>query len=267
MAVAGLVIGSFLNVVIHRLPRMIDAADGASPTTGGRFDLMWPPSHCPACERPIPPWENVPLISFVLSAGRCRGCGGAISWRYPLVEASAASLPVAFLPWAPDPAAAWAVAVLIWFLIPLVVIDLRERLLPDALTFPLAASGMIAALTLRPFVAPLDAVIGLGAGYAALAGLGWGAERVMGRPAMGLGDAKLLAALGAWFGWQALAPIVFAATAIGTAVSLPMMLVDRGETHREVPFGPFLALGGLLVMTRPEWFRVFGLGHWVGWGG
>lgn len=263
---SGLLIGSFLNVVIHRLPLMMQAEEeGETMTSGGderRLSLAWPSSRCPLCERPIRPVENIPLLSYLGLRGRCAGCGGRISPVYPVVEALSAALPVGTALLVADAVQAWAAAVIVWFLIPAVAIDLRLRLLPDALTLPLLWAGLAASAIFRPFASPEAAILGAVGGYGLLFAVSWAAERYYGRPALGLGDAKLLAALGAWLGWPAPAPVVFLAAVLGAAAALPGLLTRRLSPGAEIPFGPMLAVAGLVVMARPEYFAALGMTLW-----
>lgn len=262
---SGLLIGSFLNVVIHRLPLMMEAENESEAAISGgerRLSLAWPASRCPLCERPIRAVENIPLLSYLWLRGRCAGCGGRISPVYPVVEALSAALPVGTALLVADAAQAWAAAIIVWFLIPAVVIDLRLRLLPDALTLPLLWAGLAASVIFRPFASPEAAILGAVGGYGSLFAVSWAAERYYGRPALGLGDAKLLAALGAWLGWPAPAPVVFLAAVLGVAAALPGLLTRRLSPGAEIPFGPMLAVAGLVVMARPECFAVLGMTPW-----
>lgn len=263
---SGLLIGSFLNVVIHRLPLIMEAEDKGDTTTSDsgerQLSLAWPASHCPLCERPIRAIENIPLVSYLGLRGRCAGCGGRISPVYPMVEAISAALPAGIALMLADAGQAWAAAVIVWLLIPAVVIDLRLHLLPDALTLPLLWAGLSASAIFQPFASPEAAILGAVGGYGSLFAVAWMAEAYYGRPALGLGDAKLLAALGAWLGWQALAPVVFLAAALGAAAALPGLLTRRMSPGAEAPFGPMLAIAGLVALVRPELFAAFGMTPW-----
>lgn len=254
-ALLGLLVGSFLNVVIHRLPQMLQrrwaaecaALRGEEAPTADRYDLLQPRSHCPACQTPIPWYRNVPLVSFALQRGRCAACGAAIPWRYPLVELVCAAL-WAGCAWrygATATALAWAGFGAV--LLALAVIDWDTTLLPDDLTLPLLWAGLIASAlgwTGQPLV---DALWGAVAGYLSLWIVYWAFKLLTGKEGMGYGDFKLLAALGAWLGWMALIPLVLVASCLGALVGLGMKVGGTLREGRYVPFGPFLALGGILV--------------------
>ena len=242
----GLLVGSFLNVVIHRGPVIWGLIESATGRSGG---LVGPRSYCPSCRKTLKAAHLVPVVSYLLQRGRCAYCDAAIASRYPAVEiagAGAAALALAVFGITP---AALAAACFFWLLIPLAVIDWELQYLPDALTAPLIGLGLfVNALSL--FVPFSDALIGAIAGYAALAGVAWTFKKLRGKDGLGLGDAKLLAGLGAWCGWASLAPIVFIASLstlllIG-ALHLAGQAVDR-ETP--IPFGPALAVAGALVLA------------------
>ena len=255
----GLAIGSFLNVVVHRLPIMIereldaaardhladDSSAQATPEDQDRFDLCWPPSRCPSCERRIAPWDNLPLISYLRLRGRCGGCGAGISPRYPLIEALTALL---FLAVAWRFGASWETP-LGWLFTGLLIaqsaIDLDRKLLPDELVYLLLWPGLLASL-FADFAEPSAAIIGAAVGYTALYLLRWIWLRALGRDALGLGDAKLVAALGAWLGWQALPSLLLMAALLAIAVTLALRLVGPTKAGREIAFGPYLAAAGFV---------------------
>lgn len=257
----GLLVGSFLNVVIHRLPRMLErrwAAECAAlqapqgstpplPNESPRFDLLYPASHCPACKTPVRWYHNVPVFSWLLLRGRCAACGTPIAWRYPLVELLTG---VAFAVVFARHGAAWPT--LAWWgfaaaVLALAFIDWDTTLLPDDITLPLAWAGLIAAALGWSGVSLTDALWGAVAGYLSLWSVYWAFKLLTGKEGMGYGDFKLLAGLGAWLGWQALIPIVLVASALGAVVGLAMKAMQALREGRYVPFGPFLAFGGLLV--------------------
>lgn len=260
-ALLGLLVGSFLNVVIHRLPRMLErrwatecaALRGEEVAGAPRYDLLAPRSHCPHCGTPIPWWRNVPLLSFALQRGRCAACGVPIGWRYPLVEAATGAL-FAWCAWRYG----WQPAALAWAgfaatLLALAAIDWDTTLLPDDLTLPLLWAGLTAAALGWTGQALPDALWGAVAGYLSLWSVYWAFKLLTGKEGMGYGDFKLLAALGAWLGWQALIPLVLAASLLGAVVGLAMKALGTLREGRYVPFGPFLAFGGLLVwMAGPH---------------
>lgn len=258
----GLVVGSFLNVVAFRLPIMMqrawaaEAADanGASVAEEERFNLSWPRSHCPHCSHPIRAIQNIPVISFVLLKGRCGHCAASISARYPVVEAftAVASVVVAW-----RFGATWttpAVLVLTWFLIALSLIDLDHKLLPDSMTLPLIWIGML--LTLIeidgvPILPDIDiraSVIGAAAGYLSLWSVFHAFKLITGKEGMGYGDFKLLAALGAWLGWQLLPLVIVLSAAVGSVVGITLILAGQRSRQAEIPFGPYLAGAGWLAL-------------------
>jgi leader peptidase (prepilin peptidase)/N-methyltransferase len=273
--VLGLTVGSFLNVVIYRLPLMLErqwreqcaelAADGvagnAPPAVPAEpFNLMVPRSSCPACHAPITALQNIPLLSWALLRGRCARCGVPISARYPLVEALTGVLS-ALVAWRLGFGwAALAALVLTWFLIALTFIDIDHQLLPDSLTLPLLWLGLLLSLwhTQGVGAAPLPAdlrssVIGAIAGYVSLWSVYHLFRLVTGKEGMGYGDFKLFAALGAWLGWQMLLPIILIAAAVGAVFGL-VLIVARGRNRAApIPFGPFLAgAGWLMLMFGPQ---------------
>ncbi|HMV37545.1 MAG TPA: A24 family peptidase [Plasticicumulans sp.] len=255
VALLGLIVGSFLNVVIHRLPLMLERAwaaecaelRGEPPAAQERFDLLWPPSHCPACERPVRPLENLPVLGWLWLRGRCAGCGAPIPLRYPLIEAGCGLLSLVVVwrfGWSLQTPAALA---LTWLLLALAVIDLRTFLLPDALTLPGLWAGL--ALALVPVLVPLrDAVIGAMAGFLVL----WSVYHVFrlltGREGMGRGDFKLLALLGAWLGWMQLPFVLLASAGVGAVIGILLRVAGQLDAGRPLPFGPFLAAAGWIAL-------------------
>lgn len=255
IAVLGVVVGSFLNVVIHRLPLMLErewraqcAELAGDPVVAAEpFNLVLPRSHCPACGHVLGALENIPLVSYLLQRGRCRACGTAIPLRYPLVEALSA-LAAAAVAWrfglSPQCAAG---LLLTWLLIPLAVIDLRTLLLPDAITLPGLWAGLACALL--PVFADLpSAVIGAMAGYGTFWAVYWLVRLATGREGMGRGDFKLLAILGAWLGWQHLATVVLLSAAVGAAVGLALIALGRHAAAHPLPYGPYLAGAGWIAL-------------------
>lgn len=255
LGLLGLLVGSFLNVVIHRLPIMMERrwqAECASlrdePTeeaAAPAFNLMVPRSRCPHCNHQIRWFENIPVLSYLALRGRCSQCHASISARYPVIEAINAAL-FAWCGWKWGlswEAMAWCVFAAA--LLALTCIDWDTTLLPDDITLPLLWAGLCAsALSLTDTTLP-HALWGAVAGYLSLWLVYWAVRLVTGKEGMGYGDFKLFAALGAWFGWQALIPIILMASVIGAVVGITLKLVSRLREGGYVPFGPFLALAGL----------------------
>jgi leader peptidase (prepilin peptidase)/N-methyltransferase len=259
LGVLGLLVGSFLNVVIHRLPKMMEmqwAAECAqlqgqaeAVPAAEPFNLMVPRSRCPHCGHQIRWFENVPVLSYLALRGRCASCSAPISARYPTIELVNAAL-FAWCGWhwgVGWTALAWsgfAAAVLA-----LACIDWDTTLLPDDITLPLLWAGLcLAGLGLSGTTLP-NALWGAVGGYLSLWLVYWGFRLATGKEGMGYGDFKLFAALGAWFGWQALIPIILMASLIGAIVGIGIKLVGRLREGGYVPFGPFLALAGLTGMV------------------
>jgi len=254
-AVCGLLIGSFLNVVIHRLPRMLErewAAQceelaGKEPAGGERFNLAVPASHCPACGHKITAVENIPVLSYLVLRGRCSNCGAKISARYPLVEAlagaGAAGAALAFGPGWP----AIGAMLLIWTLIALTFIDLDTQLLPDDITLPLLWLGLLFNL-FGVFTDLASAVIGAMSGYLSLWTVYWIFKLVRGKEGMGYGDFKLLGAIGAWMGWQILPIVIFFSSLVGAVLAVAMLAWRGGDHNQPIPFGPYLAAAGVLAL-------------------
>jgi leader peptidase (prepilin peptidase)/N-methyltransferase len=255
----GLLVGSFLNVVIHRLPRMLDREwreqcawlDGRESPTSAPYSLVRPRSSCPHCGHLIAWYENIPLLSWLFLRGKCSECGACISIRYPLVEAMTGLL-FGFAAWrwgfGLDVLAVW---VLLSCLIALTFIDLDTHLLPDNLTLPLAWIGLLMNLDGR-FV-PLDeAVLGAILGYLSLWAVYHLFRLLTGKEGMGFGDFKLLAALGAWMGWKMLLPIVLCASFTGALVGIALILFAGHDRAKPMPFGPWLALGGVIALFWGE---------------
>ena len=256
LGILGLLIGSFLNVVIHRLPKMMEREwahechellNNPIPDAQA-YNLMVPRSACPHCDHQIRWFENIPVLSYAALRGRCAGCGAHISARYPLVEAVTGLL----FAWCGYQFGATAAA-LAWcafaaLLLTMTFIDWDTQLLPDTLTYSLLWLGLVASIAGWTEVLLRDAVIGALAGYLFLWSITQGFYLLTGKVGMGNGDFKLFAALGAWFGWQALIPLILLASMVGAIVGIAMKL--RGDSARgePIPFGPFLAGAGFLAM-------------------
>ena len=251
----GLAIGSFLNVVIYRLPKMMEAEwqaqcaelAGRDPEPAPRFNLLVPGSHCPACKTPLRVRDNVPLVSYFASGGRCAHCGAAVSSRYPIVEAITAVLS-AWVAWHFGFGLTGLAALALTFvLIALTFIDADTTLLPDSLTLPLLWAGLL--LNTGSTFAPLsEAVIGAAAGYLILWTIYWLFKLATGKEGMGYGDFKLLAALGAWFGWKMLLPILLLSSVVGATVGMILLVLARRGRDIPIPFGPYLAAAGFIAL-------------------
>ena len=267
--VVGLLVGSFLNVVIHRLPRMMDAewraqcaelGPTASPGSGAptaaaaaRYNLVIPRSACPACSAPISALQNIPVVSWLALRGRCAHCRAPIPARYPIVELATGLLSAA-VAWrfgfGPE---AGCGMIITWTLIALAGIDVDTQLLPDALTLPLLWCGLLAAAYLGrgPATIPEDlnsAVLGAAFGYVSLWSVYHLFRLATGKEGMGYGDFKLLAALGAWLGWKMLLPVVLLSAGTGAVVGVVLITLRRHRREVPMPFGPYLAAAGWLVM-------------------
>jgi leader peptidase (prepilin peptidase)/N-methyltransferase len=253
--VVGAMVGSFLNVVIHRLPRMLEqqwqaqAREllGLPVDPQPRYDLAQPASHCPHCGHAISAWENVPLVSWLVLRGRCRHCRAPIGWRYPLVELLAALAALAALWRFGMGWQALAAAAFLWCAIALAFIDLDTRLLPDDLTLPLLWAGLLINVQER-FASLPEAVLGAVAGYLLLWSIYWLFKLLTGKEGMGYGDFKLLAAIGAWLGWTALPLVLLLASLTGAVVGIALKTLGRLEQGQPLPFGPFLAAGGAVAL-------------------
>jgi leader peptidase (prepilin peptidase)/N-methyltransferase len=271
--VLGLIMGSFLNVVILRLPRMLESewrrdcaeiADsppaGEEPTLG----LAWPPSHCPACGHRIRPLENLPILSYLLLRGRCSACGVRISPRYPLVEGLTAILTLIVvlqfgLTWQ-----GLAALPLTWGLIALAVIDYDTQLLPDGITLPLLWLGLILSL-FGLFTDSQSAIIGAVAGYLSLWLVFQLFRLATGKEGMGFGDFKLFALFGAWLGWEYLPQIILLSALTGALLGSILIASGRQERGKPIPFGPFLAAAGWISLIwgpqiNDTYLRLSGLG-------
>jgi leader peptidase (prepilin peptidase)/N-methyltransferase len=286
--VLGLVIGSFLNVIIYRLPIMLErqwrlqAAEMLPTDTGGataaapalleRFDLSSPRSSCPTCKAPIKAWQNIPVASWLILRGRCASCRSKISLRYPLVELMTGGFS-AWVAWHFGFGTAAACALLVtWSLIALTGIDIDHQLLPDGITLPLMWAGLLAAVAIGPVAgSPLpvsapDALIGAAAGYLSLWLVFHTFRLITGKEGMGYGDFKLFAALGAWLGWKVLPLVILLSAATGAMIGILMIVLRGRDRSAPMPFGPYLAAAGWLAMMYGDslvsgYLRLSGLKH------
>jgi len=278
--VLGLMVGSFLNVVIHRLPKMMEmewrqqcaelsggkadehqtAAEICHPDSAEHFgsispapvqhkpyNLFVPRSACPHCNHVISAWENIPIVSYLMLRGKCKGCAAAISPRYPIIEAVSGTL-CAYAAWHFD--FGWAAVgalFLVWALLALTAIDFDTQLLPDDITLPLLWAGLLFNM-FGVFTSLTSAVLGAIIGYLALWCVYWLFKFATGKEGMGYGDFKLLSALGAWLGWQMLPLIILLSSLVGAVVGITMIVALKQGRNIPIPFGPYLAGGGLIAL-------------------
>ncbi|MGH8752436.1 MAG: prepilin peptidase [Burkholderiales bacterium] len=253
--VAGLMVGSFLNVVISRLPKMLERewleqcaelkSERLAPAP--HFNLIIPRSACPQCGKPITVLENIPLISYLVLRGKCSGCSAPIAKRYPLVETLSGVLS-AVIAWRFGfGMTALAGMLFAWCMIALTFIDLDTQILPDCITLPLLWCGLL--FNLGPLFSDVkSAVIGATAGYLALWAVYWLFKWATGKEGMGYGDFKLLAAIGAWLGWQMLLPVILLSSFVGAVVGITLILTKDHGRNVPIPFGPYLATAGLIAL-------------------
>ena len=254
-ALLGLLIGSFLNVVIHRLPIMMERDwqtqcaeySGATAPSFEPLSLVTPRSRCPHCQRPVHAFENIPILSYLLLKGRCKGCGTSISLRYPIVEALTGLL-FGYAAWNFGYTLALAGGLLfLAALIALTFIDADTQLLPDDITLPLVWAGLLINLN-GTFASLPNAVAGAAAGYLSLWSVFWLFKLATGKEGMGYGDFKLLAAIGAWFGWQLLPLVILLSSLVGAVVGIALIVLARHGRNVPIPFGPYLAGAGVIAL-------------------
>lgn len=253
--VVGLAVGSFLNVVIYRLPKVMEQEwreqcaelHGETPPAPPRFNLATPPSSCPACGHRIRAIENVPIVSYLVLRGKCAACGARIGLRYPIVEL-VAGLAAGYAAWRFGLGwTAFAAMLFLWCMIALAYIDFDTQFLPDSITLPLLWAGLL--LNVRgTFVDLQSAVIGAAAGYLVLWTVYWGFKLLTGKEGMGFGDFKLLAAIGAWFGWKVLPLVVLLSSLVGAVVGIVLIVLARRGREVPMPFGPYLAAAGVIAL-------------------
>ena len=276
-AIFGLLIGSFLNVVVHRLPIMMEhqwkadciecfpefdkenkkEKNNNSIATTPTFNLSVPRSRCPHCQHAITVWENIPVISWLMLKGKCSACGVKISARYPAIELLTAVMTTIIALMLPP--SLWAIAVIFFSfaLIALTFIDIDTMLLPDQITLPLMWVGIAAALVGLSPVSLQDAIIGAMVGYLSLWSLFWCFKLITGKEGMGYGDFKLLAALGAWLGWQSLPFVVLLSSLVGAVCGIILLRVQRSDSQTPFSFGPYLAMAG--------WISILWGDQVIGW--
>lgn len=266
--VVSLMVGSFLNVVIYRLPLMMErswnaeiaeyaasqnqAVPEVDSSIAPVFNLVKPDSSCPKCQHKIRAWENIPLISWLLLKGKCSQCKHSISVRYPLVELTT-GLMSSWVAWHFGfGLAGFAVVVATWLLIAMTFIDLDTMLLPDQLTLSLLWLGLLLSIG-SPLVSSQDALIGAAVGYLSLWSLYWAFKLITGKEGMGYGDFKLLAAIGAWVGWQHLPVVILLSSFVGAIVGVTLLTIQGKDKSQPIPFGPYLAAAGWLTLLYGDW--------------
>jgi len=266
----GLCVGSFINVVIHRLPKMMEREwraqcaelEGKAPEKPVRYNLMVPRSSCPSCGHAIRAVENVPVLSWLFLRGKCSACGTRISVRYPLVELAGGAA-AGYAAWRFGfSLAALGAALFCWIMIALAAIDLDTQLLPDDLTLLLLWAGLV--FNLAATYAPLaGAVVGAVAGYLVLWAIYWAFKLATGKEGMGYGDFKLLGAIGAWLGWQSLPLTILLSSAVGATVGIALIVSGSHGRDKPIPFGPYLAAAGVIALfwgnqITHRWLPLFG---------
>lgn len=260
-AVLGLLVGSFLNVVIYRLPIMmqrewrmqaLEYLERPAEPAGERFNLLLPNSRCPHCNHQIRSWENIPLVSWLALRGKCSSCRAPIGCRYPLVEL-ACGLLSGYVAW--HFGFSWqagAMLLLTWGLLAMSMIDVDHQLLPDVLVLPLLWLGLI--LNNFGLFVPLESALwGAVAGYLSLWSVYWLFKLVTGKEGMGYGDFKLLAMLGAWGGWQVLPLTILLSSVVGAVLGSILLRMQRAESNTPIPFGPYLAIAGWIALLWGDW--------------
>lgn len=273
--VLGLLVGSFLNVVIYRLPVMMERdwkrecalllehEAAHSEQDKEAFNLAVPASRCPQCEQEIKPWQNIPVLSYLALGGRCGNCKVSIPWRYPAIELLTGLLS-GLAVWTLGPNLVGAASLLlVWALVALCFIDLDTQLLPDAITLPLLWIGLVLN-ALGGAISLNDALWGAVFGYGLLWSVYWAFKLLTGKEGMGYGDFKLLAALGAWMGWQMLPLIILLSSLVGAIIGGLSIALNKHDSSQAMPFGPFLALAGVIALLwgdtlNATYLRVSGL--------
>ncbi|MDO6559008.1 prepilin peptidase [Paraglaciecola chathamensis] len=277
--IVSLMVGSFLNVVIYRLPVMMERSwkadfqahfetdvstlgSNTDSTESAPFNLIKPDSTCPKCQHKIRAWENIPVVSWLLLRGKCSQCKNAISIRYPLIELGTALCSV-WIAWHFGYSwSALAGVVMTWILVALIFIDIDTMLLPDQLTLPLLWMGLLFSIV-NPAVTSADSIIGATVGYLSLWSVYWAFKLLTGKEGMGYGDFKLLAALGAWMGWQYLAIVVLMSSLVGAVIGISVLSFQGKDKGQAIPFGPYLAIAGWLTLLYGDWISTK-YWQWVG---
>jgi leader peptidase (prepilin peptidase)/N-methyltransferase len=289
VALLGLLVGSFLNVVIYRLPVMMERewqqecnayfneqsceqgndSQALTPELQSqeqeqqaKFNLLLPRSACPACGHQITALENIPVLSWLCLRGKCRSCQTAISARYPSIELLSALLSLAVAICVPYGIQLVSALILTWCLIALTFIDIDKMLLPDQITLPLLWLGLLINVNYA-WVSPTDAIIGAVVGYLSLWSVYWGFKLLTGKEGMGYGDFKLLAAFGAWFGWQSILAIVLLSSFAGAIIGISQIALKKHVKGNPIPFGPYLAIAGWMYLIYGDQLVNFYLRNFV----
>lgn len=254
----GLLVGSFLNVVIYRLPLMIMAEwpENECYANSQTITLSKPRSFCPHCQKPIAWFDNIPVLSFIVLAGKCRHCQTVIPWRYPLVESLTAFVSLVCAWHFGYSIALIAALILSWGLITQSFIDFEHFVLPDQINLPLLWIGLL--LSINPiFIDSHDSILGAAAGYLSLWSVYYLFKFLTGKEGMGYGDFKLLAVLGAWLGWQQLPLIIILSSLLGSLVGIILIMQKRSSLNSPIPFGPYLAVAGWLTLVFGDTLNTF----------
>lgn len=257
--ILGLLIGSFLNVVIYRLPVSMLARwkaeckeflaanpENEKEEATEKFNIAFPGSHCPKCKAPVKPWQNIPIISFILLRGRCASCNTSISVRYPIIELTTGLLSAFCLLYLGFNYAAGLALLFTWCLIALTMIDIDHQLLPDSITLPLMWIGLVAN-SFGIYTDLQSSLYGAVFGYGILWSVYWAFKLLTGKEGMGFGDFKLLAALGAWMGWQMLPLIILLSAFVGAIIGIAGIMILGRDRNIPIPFGPYLAMAGWIA--------------------
>lgn len=261
--ILGLIVGSFLNVVILRLPKMMErnwrsdccdlldikpSSQVSSDVVPPTFNLVFPGSHCPKCGHKVQPWENIPVVSYLFLRGKCSSCSNGISLRYPLIELITGIVSGLLIYHFGPSLQGFFSLILFWSLITLTMIDIDTKYLPDDITLPLMWLGLLVnACGVFPDITVVDSIYGAAAGYLSLWSVFWLFKLITKKEGMGYGDFKLLAALGAWMGWQSLPLIIILSSLVGTVIGVAGIIIQGRDKNIPIPFGPYLAIAGAIA--------------------
>lgn len=264
----GLVVGSFLNVVIYRLPIMMESQwrrdccellEVEEKKPKEKFNLAFPNSHCPHCNAAIKAWQNIPVLSYLVLGGKCHNCEAGISIRYPMIELVTGIMTLALVIYFDASPALLGAMLLTWALVALTMIDIDHQLLPDDITLPLLWLGVVFNLN-GTYVDLQASILGAIIGYLSLWSVYWLFKLLTGKEGMGYGDFKLLAALGAWLGWQSIPLIILLSSVVGAVVGIALMAIKRRGKDIPIPFGPYLAMAGWITLLWGDQITALYLG-------